>query len=113
MIQINEGRGPARDTACIAMTGVAILNSKREWVDFDGKSFSVDAALIADGFGIGPASVQALMRARRITSRCERGIEQDAGRYRLTFRHHDRALRFVVDDRGEILQRTVEPVQPA
>lgn len=89
------------------------MDSKREWVDFDGKSFSVDAALIADGLGIRPASVQALMRSRRITSRCERGIELDAGRYRLSFRHQDRALRFVVDERGEILQRTVEPVHPA
>ncbi len=89
------------------------MDSKREWVEFDGQSFSVDAALIAEGFGIGPAKVQSLMRSRKITSRCERGIEQDAGRYRLTFRHHDRALRIVVDERGEILQRTVEPVRAA
>lgn len=106
-------RDLARDTRCIAVTGVAVLDSKSEWVDFDGQSFSVDAALIAEGFGIGPAKVQALMRSRKITSRCERGIEQDAGRYRLTFRHDDRALQIVVDERGEILQRSVEPERTA
>ena len=89
------------------------MDNKREWVDFDGESFSIDAALIADALGMGSQKVQALMRARKITSVCERGIEQDAGRYRLSFRHANQMLRFVVDERGEILQRILEPAQAA
>lgn len=88
------------------------MDNDRAWVDFDGETFSVDAALIAEGFGIGTANVQPLMRARKITSRCERGIHRDAGHYRLTFLHDDQQLRLVVDARGEIVQRVVERIAP-
>ena len=88
------------------------MDEERQWVDFDGETFSVDAALIAEGFNIGSAKVQPLMRARKITSRCERGLDQDAGRYRLTFLHDDKQLRLVVDGHGEILQRIVEKRSP-
>lgn len=88
------------------------MDSEQAWVDFDGESFSVDAALIAEGLGVGPAHVQSLMRARRITSRCERGVEDDAGHYRLTFRHDDRRLRFIVDAGGRIVKRTLDTPSP-
>ena len=85
-----------------------MVESRQKWVDFDGDTFNVDAALIADGLGISPAMVQPLMREQKITSRCERGIRRDAGRYRLTFWHDDRRLRLVVDRTGEILQRIAD-----
>jgi hypothetical protein len=78
-------------------------------VEFDGESFSVDAALIAESLGIEPTVVRTLMREAKITSRCERGIEQDAGRYRLTFFHGERRLRLIVDAAGEIVDRFIEP----
>lgn len=81
------------------------MNQERDKIEFDGQSFSVDAALIAKSFGIGPEHVQPLMREGKITSRCERGIDHDAGRYRLTFFHERRHLSFVVDEAGEIIER--------
>ena len=77
-------------------------------VEFDGDSFSIDAALIAESLGIELTVVRTLMREARITSRCERGIEQDAGRYRLTFFHGERRLRLIVDEAGEVVERLIE-----
>lgn len=70
--------------------------------------FGVDAAIVADGLGLDPAFVLAAMRERRITSLCERGIDEDAGRSRLTFRFGKRRLRLVIDQDGNILDRSVE-----
>jgi hypothetical protein len=81
------------------------MNQERGRIDFDGHSFSVDARLIANSFGISPEHVQPLMREGKLTSRCERGIDQDAGRYRLTFFHGQRNLSFIVDEAGEIIER--------
>lgn len=70
-------------------------------------SFQVDAALLAEAFGLDPAAVPGLMRAGRITSRCERGEGEDAGRFRLSFFHAGRALRLTVDAQGTILSRAL------
>ena len=82
------------------------MNQEQNKIDFDGQSFNVDAALIANSFGIGPEHVQPLMREGKITSRCERGMDQDAGRYRLSFFHGQRHLSFIVDEAGEIIERS-------
>lgn len=70
----------------------------------DGR-FQVDAAEIGQGFGLEPAHVPELMRQGQITSRCEQGIDKDAGRWRLSFFHRNRALRLTVDEEGRILSR--------
>jgi hypothetical protein len=70
--------------------------------------FTVDAAIVAEGLGIDPATVLDAMRERRITSLCERGVDEDAGRSRLTFFYGRRRLRLIVDEAGSILDRTVE-----
>jgi hypothetical protein len=67
---------------------------------------SVDAAILAEAFALEPAEVPALMRAGEITSLFERGEGEDAGRMRLTFFHRSRRFRLVVDEAGEILQRS-------
>ncbi len=77
-------------------------------IQFDGESFSVDAALIAESLGIGLSLIQTLMRQGKITSRCERGVDEDAGRHRLTFFHGNRRLRLVVDDSGAIVERRLD-----
>ena len=66
--------------------------------------FEVDAGLIASAFGLDAASVPGLLRDQEITSRCETGIEDDAGRWRLTFFHRDRVLRRTVDGTGTVFQ---------
>ena len=54
-------------------------------VEIGENGFVVDAEIIAQAFGIAAPQVQALMRANVITSRCEKGGGEDAGRWRLTF----------------------------
>lgn len=76
-----------------------------------GPDFSVDAALLAEAFAITQAQVQQEMRAGSITSRCEAGVDEDAGRWRLTFHRGDRAVRFIVDEAGQVLTRASFPIR--
>lgn len=77
-------------------------------VTSDGGDFGVDAAILAEDFGLEPANVLTAMREGRLTSLCERGIDEDAGRSRLTFFFGQRRLRLVIDEAGTILERSVE-----
>ena len=72
----------------------------------DRGDVQVDASIIAEGLWLAPALVQPLMRQGRIASRLERGVDDDAGRYRLTFVHGRRQLRLIVDDAGHVLERS-------
>lgn len=72
----------------------------------DGE-FTVDAGLLAEGLGLDPATVLTAMRERKITSRFERGVDEDAGRNRLTFFHGSRRFHLVFDEDGKILERSV------
>lgn len=74
--------------------------------------FVIDAAILGAAFGIDVALVRARMGAGEITSRCERGIDEDAGRWRLAFYCDGRALRLTVDDGGRILSRATFPARP-
>ncbi len=82
--------------------------SDRHSIEFDGETFNVDAALIAESLGIDASQVQPLMREGRITSRCERGIDTDAGRYRLTFFHGRLRALLTVDATGALISRAIE-----
>jgi hypothetical protein len=73
--------------------------------------FVVDAALLADAFGLSEGEIKARMRDGAITSRCETGVGEDAGRWRLTFHHGDRACRFIVDESGKVLKRVSFPIK--
>lgn len=72
--------------------------------------FVIDAALLAEAFGLSQEEIKARMRAGIITSLCEAGVDDDAGRWRLTFHHGDRACRFIVDEGGTILTRATFPI---
>lgn len=76
-----------------------------------GEGFVVPAQILAEAFGIDEAEVKAAMREGALTSRCEMGEGADAGRWRLTFRHCNRALRLIVDAEGRILKRVSYPVR--
>lgn len=69
----------------------------------------VGVSLIASAFDLDPGVVQDLMRAGKITSRCERGVGKDAGRWRLTFWHSDRTVRLIVDENASILSHVCFP----
>jgi Family of unknown function (DUF6522) len=66
----------------------------------------INASVIAQGLALEASVVQAMMRKGEITSLCERGVNEDAGRYRLTFFHKSRRFRLVVDGTGSVIQRS-------
>lgn len=75
-------------------------------VEVGEDGFVVDADVIAEALGIAPAQVRPLMQSGTLTSLCEKGIDDDEGRWRLTFYHEGRAVRLTVDASGEILGRS-------
>ena len=75
-------------------------------IEFENGAVQIDAAIVAEGLGLAPALLQQEMRAGRITSISERGVDDDHGRYRLSFFSQHRRFRVVVDETGAILQRS-------
>jgi len=75
-------------------------------VEIGDEGFVVDAATVAKAFGLSPPEIQPMMRSGVITSRCEKGVDEDAGRWRLTFFHAGRAVRLTVDEAGKLLTRS-------
>lgn len=67
----------------------------------------INASVIAQGLALEPSLVQAMMRKGEITSLCERGVNEDAGRYRLTFFHKSRRFRLIIDETGTVIQRSI------
>ncbi len=78
-------------------------------VEVNTDGFVIDAVLLCEAFNLPPQDIQPLMRSGDITSRCETGVDEDAGRSRLTFHYRDRAVRFVVDQAGAILKQASFP----
>ncbi|RIA44548.1 hypothetical protein DFR49_2793 [Hephaestia caeni] len=82
-------------------------------IRFEDGAIEVDAHVIAEGLRTTPERVAAEMRSGRITARCERGIDDDAGTYRLSFFAGNRRFRVTVTEAGEVLRRatltTAEP----
>ncbi|WP_342728095.1 DUF6522 family protein [Bradyrhizobium sp. B097] len=75
-------------------------------IAFTDSTFEVDADIVADGLGITVRLLQDQMRSGKITTLSERGVDNDAGRHRLTFFSEHRRFRLVIDERGTILQRS-------
>ena len=75
-------------------------------IEFENGVVQIDAAIVAEGLGLAPSLLQEEMRAGRVTSLAERGIEADSGRHRLTFFSEHRRFRVVVDASGAIIQRS-------
>ena len=75
-------------------------------LEFEDGAIQVDATIVAAGFGITPTALLERLREGAITSLCERGIDEDRGRYRLTFFSQTRRFRLVVDECGAVVQRS-------
>jgi hypothetical protein len=75
-------------------------------VEFEEGTLCVDAAIIGRGLRVEPALVPVRMREGKVTVICERGLDEDAGRYRLTFFYQNRRFRLVVDEAGKAIQRS-------
>lgn len=78
-------------------------------VERDGDRFIVDAGVLARAFDLSPEATRSRMQGGEIASVCETGEGDDAGRWRLTFRHRGRALRLVVDASGQVLSKSTFP----
>lgn len=76
-------------------------------IEWDADALSVDATLIAGPLRTTPETVLALIRAGVITTRCERGVDEDVGRFRLSFRLGARRLQLLVDSGGNVLGQSV------
>jgi len=83
-------------------------------VRFENGDVEVDARTIGEALGMAPGLVQTAIREGTITSQCERGVDEDAGSYRLSFFTQHRRLRLVVDEAGEVIRRSTvgSPDQP-
>lgn len=76
-------------------------------VRIDGEDFVVDADDLAGAFGLDAAEVLRKLREGSLTSRCEKGTGEHAGRHRLIFTHEGCILRLTVDAEGAILSRVI------
>lgn len=75
-------------------------------ITFEGNALQVEAALVADGLGVTTSLLHKQMIEGRVTSLFERGIDEDAGRSRLTFFSESCRFRLVFDEAGQILKRS-------
>lgn len=69
----------------------------------DGE-ITVDAELLAPKLGLSAAALKAEMRKGSIDSVAEAGIDEDAGRTRLTFRYRTRVWTAVVEPDGTVVE---------
>jgi hypothetical protein len=76
-------------------------------VEIGGDAIAIDAHVIGAGLGLEPEAVVDLMRRGAITGVCEQGVDDDAGRHRLTFFYAGRRLRLIVADDGRIVRRSL------
>lgn len=77
-----------------------------ESLEFEDGAIQIDATIVAEGLGVPPTLFLERLREGKITSACERGIDADDGRYRLTFFSESRRFRLVVAESGAIIQRS-------
>jgi len=73
-------------------------------IEFEGDVIQVDVAMVAKGLRIEPSFVHESMRDGKITTLCERGIDEDEGHHRLTFFSENRRFRPVIDEGGNVVQ---------
>ena len=69
----------------------------------DGE-ITIDAELLASKLGLSAAALKAEMRKGIVYSVAETGINEDAGRTRLTFRYRARVWTVVVDPDGNLVE---------
>lgn len=80
-------------------------------VERRAEDFVIDASLLTAASGLSQDEIRAQMRTGAITSRCEAGLGKDAGRWRLTFYHGERACRLIVDGTGKVLTQDNFPTR--
>ncbi len=80
-------------------------------IELAAGAVTIDATLIAPGFGLDPALVLDLVHSGQMTAVCEQGAAEDAGRTRVTFFYQGRRLRLTIDQTGRVLERSAARVR--
>lgn len=75
-------------------------------IEDNGATFTIPAEVIAEALRLDPAAVPALLRSGAIAVASEAGIDEDAGRFRLTVSNAHTRLRLIIDDTGAIIARS-------
>jgi len=86
--------------------GRRLVRAMVQEIVFQEGAIELDARVLARGLGLDPASLQEFMREGKITSLCERGVDADLGRYRLTFFFGNRRLRLIVGQAGNVIRQS-------
>lgn len=73
-------------------------------------SLEVDGALVAARLGLPGDAFRRLMADGQVSVLCERGIGEDAGRYRATFYYAGRRARLLLDEAGRMLEATGDTI---
>jgi hypothetical protein len=76
-------------------------------VEIQDGVIQVDASVVGQNLGLELFEVQKLLREGKLTSSCERGIDEDDGHYRLTFFYGGRRLRLIIDEAGRVIRRSL------
>lgn len=87
-------------------------------VSFQDDDIEVETTDIASAFGISPDEVMKRIREGAISSVCEKGVDEDEGRYRITFFTDTCRLQLIAERGGFVLQRSkidfgAQPLPPA
>lgn len=75
-------------------------------IAIENNNFTIDAGLVAHLLDIAPDAVQPLMRDGHITTRCETGIDDHRGQYRLNFFYGKRSARVSINASGRVISRS-------
>jgi hypothetical protein len=88
------------------MAETHVTAGSRQRIECRDDAFVVDAALVGELLQLPALRVQTLMRSGRITSVCERGVDEHAGEYRLSFFYGNRRARVSTDLEGRVLRKS-------
>lgn len=76
-------------------------------IDVESGDIEIEADVVAKGLKRDVASLREDMRSGKVTCLYERGIDEDEGRVRITFFSDTGQYRLVVDEKGQIVQRSL------
>ena len=75
-----------------------------EVVSFENETYTIDVNVLAPNLGLTPLRFQSEMRAGRVLSTTEKGIDTDEGRVRLTFRYRSKSWAIQIEPDGRIFE---------
>lgn len=73
---------------------------------------TIDAEVLAPNLGLSVEALRANMAKGLVTSIAETGVDEDAGRTRLTFRYRTRVWRLVMDADGTLTKAPLPTAKP-